>query len=92
MKRMAAFILAMMIALCACFAATAENSGATPPEAPQGGPGGTPPEGTPPDGFGGGTPPDGAPGGFGMPVLPGWPWAISRPSRSAQRALSAVRA
>ena len=79
MKRIIALIVAIMMITCAVGAFAEEGS--QPPELPtgamgeppQGGPGGTPPEGmTPPDGMGeppqggpggpGGNPPDGAPG------------------------------
>ena len=61
MKKMLCFILAaaMMFSITAL---AEDGPGGTPPD----GFGGTPPEGTPPDGFGGGTPPDGTPpDGFG---------------------------
>ena len=81
-------ILAILLSLAMLFSAVAlaENNSegstpgtmsgdmGTPPDGtpPDGFGGGTPPDGTPPDGFGGGTPPDGAPGGgFGGGTPPG---------------------
>ena len=88
MKRILTVILCALLAVSMVFSVTAlaeSNSegslpgGApgemgTPPDGtpPDGFGGGTPPDGTPPDGFGGGTPPDGAPGGgFGGGTPPG---------------------
>ena len=88
MKRILAMILCVLLAVSLFFTMTAVAEDAqgdntngsvpgdmgTPPDGtpPDGFGGGTPPDGTPPDGFGGGTPPDGTPGGgFGGGTPPG---------------------
>ncbi len=72
MKRIFAMILCVLLAVSMAFtmAAVAEDAQGEPPS---GVPGdmGAPPDGTPPDGFGGGTPPEGGPGGFGGGTPPG---------------------
>ena len=66
-------ILAILLALAMLFSVTALAEDNSEGAAPGGMPGdmGTPPDGTPPDGFGGGTPPDSAPGGNPPDGAPG---------------------
>ena len=66
-------ILAILLALAMLFSVTALAEDNSEGAAPGGMPGdmGTPPDGTPPDGFGGGMPPDSAPGGNPPDGAPG---------------------
>ncbi len=74
MKRILTVILCALLAVSMVFSVTALAESYSEGSLPGGAPGemGTPPDGTPPDGFGGGTPPDGTPGGgFGGGTPPG---------------------
>ena len=70
MKKVLAILLALSMLFSAAALAEDNTEGFLPGSTS--GDMGTPPDGTPPDGFGGGTPPDGAPvGGFGGGTPPG---------------------
>jgi len=80
MKKMIAFLIAMIMIISTTAAFAEGNVPAGPGGTPPTGDMGTPPDGIPPDGFGGGTPPDGTPpdgfgggqgGGFGGGTSPG---------------------